>query len=892
MLSDDVVDVYLKLFMLLYADDTVILAESTSDLQLALDAMSHYCETWCLKVNTNKTKVVAFAKSKRGFNNLPSFVFESNELEFVDYFSYLGTKFSYNGRFDVNKKDIVDQDRKAMFAVISKSRKLNLPVDMQLSLFDTMVAPILMYGSEVVVRGKIVYTKFKWAANQFSERIVEELQEKVSPNARVLVFYIDKSTHELVADSVKFDVNKKCRGEGLKLKTQVEVRPDSSERITVTGSPFMWVGFSVIDKALFLLNDNNVLKKDKMFDFLEAHDLGCGEGGGRTSADVFKKSGLTILTNAAVDDSDLVRYSDRCEGKKRKKRDNGETSHVVKRSLYEESEYISDLKLLAENVVRPRIRSDVRESWFFETTQLDINGQRLEILIFPDSITEWMIQAVGITPDKGLCIADAIDVKAFKSFFIQLDVPYKAVRLKKIDMKATIFSYRNHFLSKDKTANIYFEGAEHVCSNNKPGLPSSRIQVKLAPNSFETVNFPIIPLRFGLFPIRVTAVVTEAGIPEFDIVEKKLFVVNEGVEEQITINVCLDLWNQTDDCKNDERVISDYHSSIGTLLQVDLTLPEASIPHTGAATAYIQSNRMDNVVNTMIEDVASLIKEPSGSGEQIMSRLAPTVYAMRYLKETNQMTRELDIKGNQWIRDGVSAEISEYRQNDGSYAAWRYRKPSTWLTAFVAKVFCKARSVVDDAVDEQEDIKITINWLQNHVEYDGSFVDNMPVLDRGMMGQTGVSDPSLTAFVLVSILECNMLSYKSETVRKATQYLERVSEKLLKNNPYLLAISTYALALATSKEAYRFKGYLHDIQYRDEKDMYWGYAGVRPESAQSVETTSYALLAMIKFGDFKSSAFIVQWLTSQREARGSFSSTQVFFNITISVMLYRECSCS
>ena len=41
------------------------------------------------------------------------------------------------------------QARKAMFDVLSKSRKLHLPVDIQLKFLDSMVIPILLYGSEV-----------------------------------------------------------------------------------------------------------------------------------------------------------------------------------------------------------------------------------------------------------------------------------------------------------------------------------------------------------------------------------------------------------------------------------------------------------------------------------------------------------------------------------------------------------------------------------------------------------------------------------------------------------------------------------------------------------------------------------------------------------------------
>ena len=36
-----------------------------------------------------------------------------------------------------------------MFSVLSKSRKLQLPIDLQLQLFYSTVVPILLYGSEV-----------------------------------------------------------------------------------------------------------------------------------------------------------------------------------------------------------------------------------------------------------------------------------------------------------------------------------------------------------------------------------------------------------------------------------------------------------------------------------------------------------------------------------------------------------------------------------------------------------------------------------------------------------------------------------------------------------------------------------------------------------------------
>jgi hypothetical protein len=54
--------VYYKLFVILYADDTVILSENKDGLQKALDIFESYCEIWKLQVNVNKTKVMIFCE--------------------------------------------------------------------------------------------------------------------------------------------------------------------------------------------------------------------------------------------------------------------------------------------------------------------------------------------------------------------------------------------------------------------------------------------------------------------------------------------------------------------------------------------------------------------------------------------------------------------------------------------------------------------------------------------------------------------------------------------------------------------------------------------------------------------------------------------------------------
>ena len=137
------------MFILLYADDTVILAESHTDLQAALDAMLDYCNTWDLKVNASKTKIIVFCKSKKTLSKESDFYYNGEKVDIVEEFVYLGVLFSFNGKFAKTKKRLIVQARKAMFALIKKCRKLNLAFSLQLHLFNSMIVPILLYGSEV-----------------------------------------------------------------------------------------------------------------------------------------------------------------------------------------------------------------------------------------------------------------------------------------------------------------------------------------------------------------------------------------------------------------------------------------------------------------------------------------------------------------------------------------------------------------------------------------------------------------------------------------------------------------------------------------------------------------------------------------------------------------------
>ena len=100
----DFVEKSFKLLILLYADDTVIMADNPILFQKSLESPQTYCEKWKLTVNITKTTVMIFRKKKDTVKNV--FYYDNQKLDIVHEFKYLGIVFNYNGTFVKHKKHV------------------------------------------------------------------------------------------------------------------------------------------------------------------------------------------------------------------------------------------------------------------------------------------------------------------------------------------------------------------------------------------------------------------------------------------------------------------------------------------------------------------------------------------------------------------------------------------------------------------------------------------------------------------------------------------------------------------------------------------------------------------------------------------------------------------
>ena len=124
-----------------YADDTTLMAESEEELKSLLMKVKEESEKVGLKLNIQKTKIMAFG-------SITSWQIDGETVEAVSDFIFLGSKITADGDCNRENKRPLLLGRKVMTNLdsILKSRDITLPT--KVHLMRTMVFPVVMYGCE------------------------------------------------------------------------------------------------------------------------------------------------------------------------------------------------------------------------------------------------------------------------------------------------------------------------------------------------------------------------------------------------------------------------------------------------------------------------------------------------------------------------------------------------------------------------------------------------------------------------------------------------------------------------------------------------------------------------------------------------------------------------
>uniref|UniRef100_A0A8C6VA06 Anaphylatoxin-like domain-containing protein n=1 Tax=Naja naja TaxID=35670 RepID=A0A8C6VA06_NAJNA len=696
------------------------------------------------------------------------------------------------------------------------------------------------------------------------------------PTFRVVAFY--RLQDEIVSNSIWLEVVSRCEGKVYRLQ------PQSRLSLTINTDAKSFVSLSATDAAVYALNGKSRLTQGKVSEAMKSYDLGCTAGSGEDSLGIFADAGLSIRAGGQ---QSLLRKAHGCEeNTSRKKRSLSfqleiekkiakyRTPNQVKcckggivllrnaRSCEERAKRIQntecrevfldccryaaklrrltwgshglargEYEFLDDDVIT--LRRFFPESWLWQTFSVD------QTFHLPDSITTWEIQAVSMSSAKGVCISEPFKVTVFQEFHISLRLPYSVKQFEQIELRPVLYNYQSNPLS----VSVYLEPAEGICSPATLG-PARKQKVEVPGNSAIPVPFVLVPMGASDIPITIVAV-GEWGIG--DKISKKL-----RVEKMLH-------WS------NMELIF--YHLLFGLdehtkSVKISGELPPNAIPDgdfkmsvrlTGSVPADTLQSSLDP------DGISSLLRVPKGCAEQTMVLMAPAFYAMQYLDKTEQWlhlkpeSKEVALEN---LHKGYT-KILTYRKANGSYGAWISTPSSTWLTAFVVKILSLTR--IYQKVDIAG-IQGSVQWILEQQQSDGSFTDSHPVYHREMQGGIGGlrGGVSLTAFVTIALTEA-LPFYEARSVSQSIN--QSINQKHILNNHFCFGLKFCCLVLGPP----------------DSSVIFWLADGEHPAkvpSAISVETTSYALLYLVKQNDAARASKVAQWLTEQRNYGGGFKSTQ------------------
>ncbi|KAJ8371594.1 hypothetical protein AAFF_G00307060 [Aldrovandia affinis] len=176
----------------------------------------------------------------------------------------------------------------------------------------------------------------------------------------------------------------------------------------------------------------------------------------------------------------------------------------------QDDNYVSELDIMS--------RTQFPESWLWgvvtlpecKSTSITTKGYLKDFI------------ATCLSKAHGICVADPLEMKVMKDFFIDLKLPYAAVRNEQLEIKAVLYNY----LDEEIQVRVELMETEQVCSAASKKRKYRMPDVYINSMSSIAVPFVIIPMALGLHSIEVKATVYELFL--IDGVKKDLRVLAEG----------------------------------------------------------------------------------------------------------------------------------------------------------------------------------------------------------------------------------------------------------------------------------------------------------------------------------------------------------------------------
>jgi len=530
------------------------------------------------------------------------------------------------------------------------------------------------------------------------------------------------------------------------------------------------------------------------------------------------------------------------------------------------------------------LRQFFPETWLFDFSKVSrSDGRLVRSLSAPHTITTWSAEAVCMSSNVGLGAALPASLLVSQDFFAELRLPAFVKRDESFPLNVSLFNYLDD-VELPLVVELVSEGEGVVAEE-------SVYEVCVKPNDNEVISIKTTAIELGKVNVTVKATVSNQvkgctpvtqGEGFADALVKPLTVKPEGfpVEKVESDFKCIE--------KGEEE----------TFKMSKLELPEDNLVE-GSERAWVEVT--GDIMAPALENVGSLVRLPTGCGEQNMVGLVPNIYLLEYLSSTGQKQPELENKAKEFMEVGYNRQ-QKYHHANGAYSIWGdkgEKDGSSWLTAFVVKSFSEASQHIEVS---NSLVQGSVDWLINSQLENGCFRKRGYVHSSYLKG--GGSDSSLTPFIVTALVEAKTRLDVKVPMRRLADGVECMLKEYNSSDLYSTIVTAHATTVLLQKlenvnpkqeeeftelqkQAATWKskvdGIIEDLEGQANTtlpgDKFWDTARERSKwgyysSSKAVEMTAYMVLVRSLREELGLAVDSVKWLAKQRNSQGGFVSTQ------------------
>uniref|UniRef100_A0A7N5JHF9 Ovostatin-like n=1 Tax=Ailuropoda melanoleuca TaxID=9646 RepID=A0A7N5JHF9_AILME len=245
------------------------------------------------------------------------------------------------------------------------------------------------------------------------------ITQNLAPRTRLLAYSLQPHG-DLIADSISLEIEKCFRNKVNLQFSEKQALPASKINLHLSAEATSFCAMRAVDKSVLLLRQGSDLSPENVYNRMPYLEL-FGYYYNGLNLDDSPKDSCIELRNTFF---------------------NGLYYQPV--NVTNDGNVYDIFQNMGLKVVIETVRTKFPETWIWDLIKLDASGIANLSYTVPDTITEWQASAFCVENDAGFGISRPVSLIAFQSFFLELTLPYSAVRGEEIILKVNVFNHLNY----------------------------------------------------------------------------------------------------------------------------------------------------------------------------------------------------------------------------------------------------------------------------------------------------------------------------------------------------------------------------------------------------------------------------------------------------------------